>query len=74
MTRIEYRLGKESIQHYSSKQKILAYLYKLPIISKYVKKALKKAYNLNTTVAVDPGFHCESAHLIVGEHTVSVQF
>lgn len=69
MNRIEYQLGRDKRQYYSKKQRTLANLYKLPIISKFVKKALKAAYNLDASVAVNSGFHCETAFLSVGKHT-----
>lgn len=66
---MEYQLGKEKRVKYSNKQRILANLYKLPFISKFFRKALKKAYNLDETVAVNKGFHCETAFLSVGKYS-----
>ena len=69
MAKLEYRLGKDFRQSSTPKQRVLANLYKLPILSRFVKKALKKSYNLGATVSVTKGFHCETAFLSVGEHT-----
>lgn len=69
MKKLEYQLGSDRRLFYSKRQKNLANLYKLPIISKFVKNALKRAYNLDESVAVNRGFHCETAFLSVGKYT-----
>lgn len=38
MAKLEYRLGKDFRQSSTPKQRVLANLYKLPILSRFVKK------------------------------------
>lgn len=69
MKTITYRLGVDKRPLYTKKQKILSYLYKKHFISKYIKNTLRKSYNLDRSIDITPGFHCETALLSVGKYT-----
>lgn len=69
MGTIEYHLGIDKRPLYTKKQRILANLYKIRLLSGFVLKPLKKSYNLDATIALSRGFHCETALLSVGEYT-----
>lgn len=53
----------------SKKIRLLFKLHRLPVIHKWVKRALLKALNLPMTTAINEGFYCSAPNLVVGEHT-----
>lgn len=70
MNTIEFFLGSGKRPfHTTRKQRILANLYKMRFISKFVKKPLKNSYNLDTSITISRGFHCETPLLHVGKNT-----
>lgn len=67
---ITYRLGVEYRKKYSFKQRVFAKLFSVsPLFSSFLMKKTKKVYGLPLSVAINKGFHCETAFLKVGENT-----
>jgi len=67
---ITYRLGVEHRKKCSFKQRVFAKLFAVcPFCSTFLMKKTKKVYGLPLSVAINKGFHCETAFLKVGEKT-----
>ena len=66
-----YRLGQGQGPTTSKKQKLLMrlYNYKLPFISRFIRKQLKKSFNFDISVTIGPGFYSASTLLKVGKNT-----
>lgn len=69
MNRITFHLGIERYPSYTRKQRIFTYLYNFRFISRIVRNSLKRAYNLDESVAIDRGFHSDTRYLYVGKRT-----
>lgn len=63
------RLGRDVVPHPSKKQRVLMRLYKIPIVSRFVKKRLKRSFGLDDSVTIGPGFYSASSLLKVGMNT-----
>ena len=65
---IKYNVKQEKRPMYSLYQRRICILFSLPFIWKYLIGAIRKAYNLDKSVSISSGFHCQTKSFKVGKN------